>query len=62
MKALQQHLNLLGFLSGKPDGIWGPKSRKGIKQFQLKEGLIADGYPNKEVFLALQNRLKNTSN
>jgi membrane-bound lytic murein transglycosylase B len=60
MKVLQQHLNQLGFISGEPDGIWGPKSRKAIKQFQLKEGLIADGYPNNEVFFTLQQRQKIT--
>lgn len=58
MKVLQQQLNQLGFVSGEPDGIWGPKSRKAIKQFQLKESLIADGYPNEEVFLALQKKQK----
>ena len=61
MKALQQQLNQLGFVSGEPDGIWGPKSRKAIKQFQLKENLIADGYPNEEVFLALQKKQKITT-
>ena len=61
MKVLQQQLNQLGFVSGEPDGIWGPKSRKAIKQFQLKESLIADGYPNEEVFLALQKKQKITT-
>jgi membrane-bound lytic murein transglycosylase B len=61
MKALQQQLNQLGFVSGEPDGIWGPKSRKAIKQFQLKENLIADGYPNEDVFLALQKKQKITT-
>jgi membrane-bound lytic murein transglycosylase B len=50
MKALQSQLNSLGFETGEPDGIWGPKSRGAIRSFQLQHQLIADGYPNKEVF------------
>ncbi len=54
MKSLQSQLNLLGFETGKPDGIWGPKSRDAIRSFQLKHQLIADGYPNEEVFLTIK--------
>jgi len=54
MKALQSQLNLLGFETGEPDGIWGPKSRDAIRNFQLQHQLIADGYPNKEVFLTVK--------
>ncbi|MGB1262431.1 MAG: lytic murein transglycosylase [Cognaticolwellia sp.] len=50
MKALQSQLNALGFDTGEPDGIWGPKSRQAIRAFQLQHQLIADGYPNKSVF------------
>jgi len=54
MKNLQNQLNLLGFETGEPDGIWGPKSRHAIREFQLQHHLIADGYPNKEVFLTIK--------
>jgi membrane-bound lytic murein transglycosylase B len=54
MKELQSQLNLLGFETGEPDGIWGPKSRDAIRSFQLQHQLIADGYPNKEVFLTIK--------
>ena len=50
MKNLQNQLNTLGFETGKPDGIWGPKSRDAIRSFQLAHQLIADGYPNKALF------------
>jgi len=50
MKSLQSQLNSLGFETGKPDGIWGPKSRQAIRSFQLKNQLVADGYPNTDVF------------
>lgn len=54
MELLQAKLNDMGFESGKPDGIWGPNSRKAIRAFQLQNELVADGFPNKEVFQALQ--------
>lgn len=54
MKNLQSQLNSLGFETGEPDGIWGPKSRQAIRSFQLQHQLIADGYPNKEVFVKIK--------
>ena len=50
MKNLQSQLNSLGFKTGKPDGIWGPRSRDAIRSFQLQHQLIADGFPNQELF------------
>jgi membrane-bound lytic murein transglycosylase B len=61
IKSLQRQLNSLGFDSGKPDGIWGPKSRQAIRAFQLKHQLIADGYPNKELFLKIKHVLHQTN-
>jgi len=58
MKNLQSQLNALAFELGEPDGIWGPKSRRAIRLFQLKHQLIADGYPNKEVFLTIKSVVK----
>lgn len=54
LKSLQNTLNLLGYDVGEPDGIWGPKTRKAIQLFQIKHQLIADGYPNPQVFLAIE--------
>ncbi len=50
LEKLQTKLNDLGFDSGEPDGIWGPNSRKAIRAFQLEKQLVADGFPNNEVF------------
>jgi membrane-bound lytic murein transglycosylase B len=50
MKNLQNQLNTLEFELGEPDGIWGPKTRRAIRLFQIKHQLIADGYPNDDVF------------
>jgi len=61
MKNLQKQLNSLGFNTGKPDGIWGPKSREAIRSFQLQHQLIADGYPNKALLLAVSATLNKTS-
>jgi len=57
MKNLQSQLNSLGFETGEPDGIWGPKSRQAIRSFQLQHELIADGYPNNTVFSTLEQVL-----
>jgi membrane-bound lytic murein transglycosylase B len=51
LQALQEKLNTLGFDVGKPDGIWGPKSRKAIRLYQLQHDLIADGFPNSAVLI-----------
>jgi len=55
MKHLQSQLNALGFDTGEPDGIWGPKSRQAIRSFQLQHQLIADGYPNKALFITINS-------
>jgi membrane-bound lytic murein transglycosylase B len=53
MQQLQTILNALGFDVGKADGILGPATRKGLRGFQFSKGLIADGYPSRDVFEAL---------
>ena len=53
MKQLQDALNRLGFDVGEADGIYGPATRKGIRDFQSKSGQIADGFPDEAVFEAL---------
>ena len=42
-KRVQQRLVDLGYLSGEPDGIWGPHSQAGLKVFRSKAGLGDDG-------------------
>ena len=51
LKALQEKLNTIGYDVGKPDGIWGPKSRKAIRLYQLQHGLVGDGFPNRQVLM-----------
>ena len=51
---IQQTLNLLGYDTGVPDGMAGPKTRNATRQFQSDIGLIADGYVGYELFQQLQ--------
>ena len=49
IKQLQQRLNERGYDVGRPDGIIGPATRKGIRAFQSAESLVADGFPSLNV-------------
>lgn len=56
--ALQEQLNQKGFNTGAPDGILGPGTRRAISEFQHQQGMIADGFPGKEVLSLLGIRIK----
>ena len=43
VKALQEKLNLLGYLEGTPDGIFGSQTEDAVVMFQAVNGLTADG-------------------
>jgi lytic murein transglycosylase len=51
---LQAALNARGFASGTADGMVGPATRDGVRQFQRSIGLPADGYPTLELLARLQ--------
>ena len=51
---IQQTLNLLGYNTGVPDGMAGPKTRSATRKFQADIGFIADGYVGYELFQQLQ--------
>ncbi|MFC4700994.1 lytic murein transglycosylase [Glaciecola siphonariae] len=53
MAQVQRNLNALGFDVGGADGIIGPATRAGIRAFQTKNGLIADGFPSPETVTKL---------
>lgn len=55
MANMQRKLNALGIDVGGADGIIGPATRAGIRQFQTNIGLVADGFPSKETFAAIMN-------
>ncbi len=50
IKQLQQQLNALGFEAGPADGILGSNTRRAVRAYQLQHSLVADGYPNPELF------------
>lgn len=54
VKALQNALNQLGYDVGEADGIMGPATRKGIREFQTSKNLVADGFPSSDTFMELQ--------
>lgn len=39
---VQQRLIRLGFLGGEPDGVWGLRSRSGLRRFKVSAGLPSD--------------------
>ena len=51
--ALQRSLNEHGINVGGADGILGPATREGIRQFQLSRDMVADGFPSLSVMQAL---------
>ena len=51
---IQNTLNILGYDTGTPDGMTGPKTRRATRMFQSDIGLVADGYVGYEVFQQLQ--------
>lgn len=57
VEALQKALSARGYDSGKPDGILGPATRSAIRDFQKDQNLIADGFPDKTLFDALDVKL-----
>ena len=55
MASMQRALNNAGFDVGGADGIIGPSTRAGIREFQAANGLIADGFPSPETLNAIMN-------
>lgn len=53
--ALQTALNARGFDCGTPDGMMGPATRRGLRQYQRSQGLPADGYPSLTLLQQLQH-------
>ena len=45
LQTLQTALSAQGFDTGTPDGIVGPATRRGVRQYQRSQGMPADGYP-----------------
>ena len=53
LTALQTALNQRGFNTGTADGILGPATREGVRNYQRSLGLPPDGYPDSELLQRL---------
>ncbi len=50
----QTMLSKMGFLAGRVDGIWGPKTAAALVEFQHNTALVADGVCGARTILALR--------
>lgn len=55
VRQLQANLTSLGYEAGEPDGIPGPATRKALRRFQADRELVADGYVDPAVVVAVRN-------
>jgi peptidoglycan hydrolase-like protein with peptidoglycan-binding domain len=55
VRATQQELVRLGYLSGGADGVAGPMTRSAISRFQTAQGLPATGQPSSGLLARLQS-------
>ena len=49
----QRTLNEQGFDAGEEDGLMGPGTRKAIARYQQANGMVADGFPDRQVLTRL---------
>jgi len=52
VERLQQDLALLGYDTGKVDGMFGPATRRALSRFQQAKGMIADGHLTRQAIQA----------
>ncbi|MDN7132765.1 lytic murein transglycosylase [Halomonas sp. MC140] len=56
VKELQRELNRTGYSAGGADGVMGPNTRQGLRNFQRDQGLIPDGFATQALLDQLRNR------
>ncbi len=54
VKDVQRALLKRGFFPGSADGVYGPQTADAVRQFQAKNGLVADGEVGPATFKALK--------
>lgn len=53
IRAIQTELARLGYDTGTPDGMMGPRTRKAIRQFETDEGSAESGEPSVSLYQKL---------
>ncbi|MGO2580959.1 peptidoglycan-binding domain-containing protein, partial [Halomonas sp.] len=53
---LQRELNRTGYSAGGADGVMGPNTRQGLRNFQRDQGLIPDGFATQTLLEQLRSR------
>ena len=56
VKELQRALNRVGYSVGGADGVMGPNTRQGLRNFQRDQGVIPDGFATQELLEQLRQR------
>lgn len=56
VRELQERLNAHGFDTGTPDGVFGPNTRRGLRDYQRANGLVPDGFATLSLLERLQAR------
>ena len=54
VRTMQHYLNTLGFDTGTPDGLMGPRTQSALRRFQAAQNLPADGYPSPSVYARIE--------
>ncbi|WP_156906413.1 lytic murein transglycosylase [Halomonas halocynthiae] len=54
VKQMQHYLQARGFDVGTPDGIFGPNTSRGLREFQREQGLVPDGFATLDLLQRLQ--------
>lgn len=55
VRELQRQLNAAGYNVGGADGIMGPNTRRGLREFQRDQGLTPDGFATQALLARLKN-------
>ncbi|NYS60290.1 lytic murein transglycosylase [Vreelandella salicampi] len=55
VRELQRRLNAAGYNVGGADGIMGPNTRRGLREFQRDQGLTPDGFATQALLARLKN-------
>ncbi len=59
---IQVALNALGFEVGSEDGAFGPKSRSGLRKYQVRSRVEESGYLDEKTLNAMLETIENTPN